>query len=81
MSALGEEIIFFKNDGVNNNASQNNSKSNVISKSEKMKTIRSAKFERFNQMRDRAVKDVKEQNYSPCTQIGHMGPVKAFGDL
>jgi hypothetical protein len=46
-----------------------------------MKIIRSSKFERFNQMRDRAVKDVKVHNCSPSPQIGQMGPVKTFGDL
>ena len=46
-----------------------------------MKTIRSSKLDRFNQMRERAVKDVKGHNYSPSTLIVNMGPVKTFGDL
>jgi len=52
-----------------------------MSKNEKMKLVRSERQEKFNFMRERGKNELKTPNDLVSTLIGHMGPIKTFGEL
>jgi len=52
-----------------------------MTKSEKMKKIRAEKAEAFNLMCLKAKSELKNPSLSFGSAIGHMGPIKSFGEL